>query len=68
MNKKISALLLALPISVAITLPVQGDEPALQDVGIRGDFSGTWFDPAQPGHGLTIEINTISPPTSVLIK
>ena len=57
MNKNIPALLLALSVAIATSMPAHADEPALQEVGIRGDFSGTWFDPAQPGHGLTIEIN-----------
>lgn len=57
MKKNIPALLLALSIAAAIGMPARADEPALQEVGIRGDFSGTWFDPAQPGQGLTIEIN-----------
>lgn len=63
MKKNIPALLLALSMAAIVNTPVQADEPALQEIGIRGDFSGTWFDPAQPGHGLTIEINDRSQAT-----
>lgn len=49
------ALLFAL--SACVTAPAFADsQPAMQEVGIRGDFSGTWFDPAQPGHGVMIEV------------
>lgn len=30
--------------------------PGADPVGVRGDFGGTWRNPAQPGHGLTIEV------------
>ena len=36
----------------ATAQPVPGADP----VGLRGDFSGTWFDPEQDGHGLFVEI------------
>lgn len=32
------------------------DVPALQPVAIRGDFSGTWFDPDRPGQGVMLEV------------
>lgn len=31
-------------------------QPALEPVGLRGDISGSWYDPAQSGHGLMIEV------------
>lgn len=30
--------------------------PASDPVGLRGDISGSWYDPAQSGHGLMIEV------------
>ncbi len=30
--------------------------PAVDPMGLRGDFTGSWYDPAQSGHGLLIEI------------
>lgn len=38
----------------AATAVAQGQVPDPFDP--RGDFSGSWFDPAQPGHGLNIEV------------
>lgn len=32
--------------------PIPGSDP----VGLRGDFSGIWFNPAQSGHGLQIDV------------
>jgi hypothetical protein len=32
--------------------PIPGADP----VGPRGDFSGTWYNPAQSGHGLFVEV------------
>ena len=29
---------------------------SLDPIGLRGDASGSWYDPAQSGHGLLIEI------------
>lgn len=41
----------------AFATPAFADsQPATDPVAIRGDFSGTWYDPAQSGHGLTLEI------------
>ena len=31
--------------------------PAADPVGLRGDISGTWYDPAKPRQGLTIEMH-----------
>jgi hypothetical protein len=30
--------------------------PASDPVGLRGDVSGSWYDPAQSGHGLMVEV------------
>jgi hypothetical protein len=30
--------------------------PASEPVGLRGDISGSWYDPAQSGHGLMLEV------------
>lgn len=30
--------------------------PAGDPVGLRGDISGSWYDPAQSGHGLMLEV------------
>ena len=30
--------------------------PASEPVGLRGDVSGSWYDPAQSGHGLMLEV------------
>jgi hypothetical protein len=48
----LSAILLAGAVDAAHAQNVPGADP----VGVRGDFSGTWRNPAQPGHGLTIEV------------
>lgn len=46
-----------LAFALAAAAPVFAESiPAADPVGIRGDFSGTWYNPAQPGHGLTIEV------------
>lgn len=35
-----------------------------QELSLRGDFTGNWYDPAQSGHGLQLEV--IDPRTAVL--
>jgi hypothetical protein len=51
------------PLFFAAALAVGGielthalNQPGADPVGVRGDFGGTWRNPAQPGHGLTIEV------------
>ena len=42
---------------LAITLLALGTSTALADAGAIGPgFTGAWFDPAQSGHGLFVEI------------
>lgn len=51
--RSLSALLLSALISAPLLAqPV----PAADPVGIRGDFSGSWFNPQQSGHGLFVEV------------
>jgi hypothetical protein len=35
---------------------VAQNQPASDPVGLRGDISGSWYNPAQSGHGLMIEL------------
>lgn len=47
----------ALVFALAAALPAQAqNQPAADPVGLRGDFSGTWYDPLQPGHGVMLEV------------
>lgn len=48
----LSTILFACGVDATLAQNLPGADP----VGIRGDFNGTWRNPAQPGHGLTIEI------------
>jgi hypothetical protein len=42
---------------LALSAPCFAQSTAVIDpVGVRGDFSGTWRNPAMPGQGLTIEV------------
>jgi len=41
---------------LAIAQPPVAHSAEPDPVGLRGDFSGTWFDPAKPGHGLMFEV------------
>ena len=46
-----------LALALAVASPAFAESiPAADPVGIRGDFSGNWYNPAQPGHGLSIEV------------
>jgi len=49
------ATLFALALAAAFSAHADS-QPAADPVGLRGDFSGTWYDPAQPGHGVMIEV------------
>lgn len=57
-NSLFAALALACAGSVLGASPARadGDIPALQPIAIRGDFSGTWFDPAHAGQGVMIDV------------
>lgn len=47
----------ALLFAAVLAAPVLAQPvPASDPVGIRGDFSGTWFNPQQSGHGLFVEV------------
>jgi hypothetical protein len=35
---------------------VFAQDPAADPIGVRGDFSGTWYNTGQSGHGLFVEI------------
>ncbi len=51
----LAAALLASLFAFAPPLSAQ-EQPAADPVGLRGDFTGTWFDPANPGQGLMLEV------------
>lgn len=55
-NTRTAVLAFALALSVSLPASADGDVPALQPFAIRGDFSGTWFDPAHPGQGVMVEV------------
>jgi hypothetical protein len=50
---RLAALLLSTLLATTATAQTA---PAADPIGIRGDFSGSWFNPAQSGHGLFIEV------------
>jgi hypothetical protein len=45
-----------LAVFLACTALAHADSPPINPTGLRGDLSGTWYNPAQPGHGLTVEV------------
>jgi hypothetical protein len=46
----------ALALALVSSLALAQTQPGADPVGIRGDISGSWYDPAQPGHGLMLEV------------
>jgi hypothetical protein len=55
--RPLSILLLSTALAFPLAAqPVPANEPASDPIGIRGDFSGTWFNPQQSGHGLFVEV------------
>lgn len=49
-------LLVTLGLAVAPFPAAAQELPGADPVGLRGDFSGSWFNPAQSGHGLQIDV------------
>lgn len=48
---------LAVALAATIAWPAHAQiQPGADPVGLRGDFSGTWYDPAQPGQGVMVEV------------
>jgi hypothetical protein len=48
---------LAGALALAAALPAQADsQPAADPVGLRGDFSGTFYNTEQPGQGVMVEL------------
>ena len=48
-----------LPLMLALAVPTLVSAqaiPGADPVGLRGDASGSWYNPAQPGHGLMVEL------------
>lgn len=43
-------------LAAALAAPVHAESQLADPPGIRGDFSGTFYNPAQTGQGLTIEV------------
>lgn len=59
MRKHTSLAALAIALAATAVEPrfaAAEDVPALEPIGIRGDFSGTWFDPAHAGQGVMIDV------------
>lgn len=46
----------ALLLATALAAPVQAESQLADPPGLRGDFSGTFYDPAQAGQGVMIEV------------
>ncbi len=51
----LAAVLLTTSLTLALPAAAQ-DQPAADPIGLRGDFSGTWFDPEKPGQGVMLEV------------
>lgn len=47
---------LVFALALAAALPAAADSQLADVPGLRGDFSGTWYDPAKPGQGVMVEI------------
>lgn len=47
---------LLLALALACSLPAAADSQLADVPGLRGDFSGTWYDPSKPGQGVMVEI------------
>jgi hypothetical protein len=55
-NTLVPIALAAMLCSVGVDTVHAQNLPGADPVGVRGDFNGTWRNPAQPGHGLSIEV------------
>jgi hypothetical protein len=55
-NTFVPIALAAMLCSVGVDTVHAQNLPGADPVGVRGDFNGTWRNPAQPGHGLSIEV------------